>query len=82
MNALALLVPRSTSRASEAERAEEDDFNALVESIETLLFTSADHPQALDRVVLAEAMAELQARWPDAAARLWPRIEARDRRED
>lgn len=79
MNALALLVPRPKSRASESERADEEEFHALVESIETLLFTSADHPDTLDMAVLAEAVAELEARWPEAAAELRPRIEARGR---
>jgi hypothetical protein len=79
MNALALLVPRQQSRASERERVEEDDFHVLVESIETLLFTSADHPDTLDVVVLTEALAELEARWPEAAADLRPRVQARGR---
>jgi hypothetical protein len=79
MNALALLVPRQQSRAYESERDEEEAFHALVESIETLLFTSADHPDALDTAVLTEALAELEARWPDAAAQLRPRVEARGR---
>jgi hypothetical protein len=79
MNALALVVPRQPSRALESERAEEDDFHALVESIETLLFTSSDHPAGLDMAVLTEALAELEARWPDAAAELRPRVEARGR---
>ena len=79
MNALALMVPRQQSRASESERTEEEQFHALVESIETLLFTSADHPETLDMAVLAEALAELEARWPEAAAELRPRIEARGR---
>jgi hypothetical protein len=34
----------------------------------------------LDRVVLAESMAELEARWPEAAAGLRPRIAAHERR--
>ena len=80
MNALALLVPRQKSRVLESEHAEEDDFHALVESIETLLFTSSDHPAVLDVAVLTEALAELEARWPDAAAELRPRFEARRRR--
>ena len=79
MNALALLVPRQLSRASGSERAEEEEFHALVESIETLLFTSAEHPDALDMAVLAEALAELESRWPEAAAELRPRVEARRR---
>jgi hypothetical protein len=79
MNALALMVPRQQSRASTSERAEEDDFHSLVESIETLLFTSADHPEKLDAAVLTEAMAELEARWPEAAAELRPRVAARGR---
>ncbi|MDH2413148.1 hypothetical protein [Nocardioides sp. CER19] len=79
MNALALLVPRPQSRDSRSERAEADDFHALVESIETLLFTSADHPEVLDAAVLTEALAELEERWPDAAAELRPRVEARGR---
>jgi hypothetical protein len=79
MNALALMVPRQQSSDDASEHTEEDEFHALVESIETLLFTSADHPQALDPAVLAEALAELAARWPEAAAELRPRIEARGR---
>lgn len=79
MNALALVVPRQQSRASASDCAEEEEFHALVESIETLLFTSADHPDALDMTVLAEALAELESRWPDAAAELRPRVEARGR---
>jgi len=79
MNALALVVPRQQSRASDAERHEEEEFHALVESIETLLFTSAAHPETLDLAVLTEALAELEARWPEAAAELRPRIEARER---
>lgn len=80
MNALALPVPRHQSRADGSERTEQEQFHALVESIETLLFTSSDHPETLDRAVLAEAMAELEARWPRAAAQLRPRVEARGRR--
>lgn len=79
MNALALMVPRQQSSGYRSERTEEDEFHALVESIETLLFTSADHPHILDMAVLAEALAELEARWPEAAAELRPRIEARGR---
>lgn len=79
MKALALVVPRQQSQTSQSERADEDAFDVLVESIETLLFTSADHPETLDTVVLAEALAELEARWPEAAAELRPRIEARGR---
>lgn len=77
MDALALLVPRPLSRAAACERCEEEDFHLLVESIETLLFTSADHPEQLDLAVLATAVAELEARWPEAAADLRPRIDAR-----
>ncbi|UDY23262.1 hypothetical protein [Nocardioides sp. Kera G14] len=80
MNALSLLIPRPQSRPDAAERAEEEDFHTLVESIETLLFTSTDHPELLDRAVLAQAMAELEARWPEAAAEFAPRIAARGRR--
>jgi hypothetical protein len=79
MDASALLVPRQPSRTLEPERAEEDDFHALVESIETLLFTSSDHPATLDMAVLTEALAELEARWPDAATELRHRVEARGR---
>jgi hypothetical protein len=79
MNALALLVPRPQSRDPQTERADEDDFHALVESIETLLFTSADHPGTLDMAVLSEALTELEARWPEAAAEFRPRVEARGR---
>ena len=79
MDALALHVPRQQSRASDTERADEEDFHALVESIETLLFTSSDHPADLDMAVLTEALAELEARWPEAAAELRPRVEARGR---
>ncbi|SFB91491.1 hypothetical protein SAMN04487968_102275 [Nocardioides terrae] len=79
MNALALMVPRQQSRASDSERSEEEEFHALVESIETLLFTSADHPETLDLAVLTESLAELEARWPEAAAELRPRVEARGR---
>jgi hypothetical protein len=79
MDDRALLVPRPQSREAAAERAEEEEFCALVESIETLLFTSADHPEALDSTVLAAAMAELEARWPAAAAELRVRVEARGR---
>jgi hypothetical protein len=79
MNALALMVPRQQSPGYESERTEENEFHALVESIETLLFTSADHPHSLDVAVLVEALAELEARWPEAAAELRPRVEARGR---
>jgi hypothetical protein len=79
MNALALQVPRQQSRTSASERAEEDEFHALVESIETLLFTTSDHPETLDAVVLAEALHELERRWPQAVAELRPRVEARGR---
>jgi hypothetical protein len=79
MNALGLPVPRQQSRALESEHAEEDDFDVLVESIETLLFTTSDHPEARDLAVLAQALAELEARWPDAAAELRGRIEAHGR---
>jgi hypothetical protein len=74
------MVPRPTSPAHTRRRNDEDDFNLLVESIETLLFTSADHPDVLDRVVLRNALAELEARWPEAADLYRPRIEARERR--
>lgn len=77
MNALALMVPRQPSSATDTERADEDDFNLLVESIETLLFTSADHPELLDRAVLRHALAELEARWPEAAHLYRPRLQAR-----
>ena len=76
MNAPALQVPRQQSRAFVSERTEEDDFHALVESIETLLFTTSDQPATLDAVVLAEALHELEKRWPAAAAELRPRVEA------
>lgn len=79
MNALVLLVPRQKSRASESERVDEEEFHALVESIETLLFTSADHPERLDMAVLTEALTELESRWPEAAADLRSRVEARGR---
>jgi hypothetical protein len=79
MDAHALHDPRQQSRTLDTERADEDDFHALVESIETHLFTSSDHPAELDRAVLAEALAELEARWPKAAAELRPRVEARGR---
>jgi hypothetical protein len=79
VNALALVVARQRSRACEPAGTDEEDFHALVESIETLLFTSADRPGSLDTVVLAEAMAELEARWPSAAAELRPRVQARGR---
>jgi hypothetical protein len=79
VNALSLLIPRP--HGGDGEWTEEEDFHLLVESIETLLFTSADRPELLDRAVLAAAMAELAARWPEAAAELAPRIAARrDRR--
>lgn len=80
MNALSLMVPRPTSPEHTAWRNDEDDFNLLVESIETLLFTSSDRPELLDRVVLRNALAELEARWPEAAYLYRPRIEARERR--
>lgn len=80
VNARSLVIPRPYSRAGAAERSDEEDFNLLVESIETLLFTSADHPERLDHLVLAESMAELEARWPAAAAELAPRVAARGRR--
>lgn len=73
------MVPRPSS-SERAARRDEDDFNLLVESIETLLFTSADRPDMLDRVVLRNALAELEARWPEAAYLYRPRIEARERR--
>jgi hypothetical protein len=79
MNASALQVPRQHSPTSRTERADEDDFHALVESIETLLFTSSESPDTLDVAVLAEAMRELERRWPEAAAELRPRVEARER---
>jgi len=79
MKALALLVPRPKSVTAAAEREEEDEFHALVESIETLLFTSSDHPDRLDRTLLAESIAALAARWPDAAATYQPRLDARGR---
>ena len=81
MNALALQVPRQQSRVFVSERTEEDDFHALVESIETLLFTTSDHPATLDAVVLAEALRELEGRRPAAAAELRPPIDARGRRQ-
>ena len=64
MNALRLLIPRP-SRSGDAARTDEDEFNTLVESIETLHFTSAEHRPALERVVLVESMVELDARWPN-----------------
>lgn len=79
MNALALVIPRRRSTAFDAERADEEDFQMLVESIETLLFTSADHPYQLDRILLAQAVAELEERWPEAASGFRPRIDARGR---
>jgi hypothetical protein len=79
MNALALQVPRQHSPAFVSERTEEDDFHALVESIDTLLFTTSDDPETLDAAVLAEALHELERRWPAAAAELRPRVEARAR---
>jgi hypothetical protein len=79
MDALAVVVPRQKSRAYDVACAEEEEFHALVESIETLLFTSADHRDLLDMTVLTEALAELEARWPEAAAQLRPRVEARGR---
>jgi hypothetical protein len=80
MDARPLLVPPQPCGALESEQAEEEAFHALVESIETLLFTSSDHPERLDPAVLTAALAELEARWPDAAAELRPRVEARRRR--
>lgn len=80
MNALSLMVPRPTSSELATGRDDEDDFHLLVESIETLLFTSADRPELLDRAVLRNALAELEARWPEAAYLYRPRIEARERR--
>lgn len=77
MNALALMVPRQVSPASEDERHDEEDFDLLVESIETLLFTSAARPELLDRAVLRHALAEMEARWPEAACRYRPHLEAR-----
>lgn len=74
------MVPRPTSPEHAARRNDEDDFNLLVESIETLLFTSSDRPEVLDRVVLRNALAELEARWPEAAYLYRSRIEARERR--
>lgn len=79
MNALSLLIPRPASCAEPLDRADEEDFLFLVEAIEVLLFTSADHPERLDCAVLSTAMAELQARWPEAAAELAPRVAARRR---
>ncbi|WP_300675992.1 hypothetical protein [Nocardioides sp.] len=78
MNALSLLIPRPQGQPG--ERTDEEDFHLLVEAIETLLFTSADRPELLDRAVLSAAIAELTARWPEAAAELAPRIAARHRR--
>ncbi|MFT4261990.1 MAG: hypothetical protein QM572_01285 [Nocardioides sp.] len=75
-----LLIPRPNSVPDAADRAEEEEFHALVESIETLLFTSSEDPDTLDRAVLAQSMAELEARWPAAAAELAPRIAARGQR--
>lgn len=74
-----LVIPRQQSRASVSERVDEEEFHVLVESIETLLFTSADHPAASDVAVLAEALRELEERWPDAAAELRQRVDARGR---
>lgn len=74
------MVPRPTSPEHISRRTDEDEFNLLVESIETLLFTSADRPALLERVVLRNALAELEARWPEAAYLYRPRIEARERR--
>lgn len=74
------MVPRPASAEHIDRRDDEEDFHLLVESIETLLFTSADRPGTLDRVVLRNALSELEARWPDAADLYRPRIEARERR--
>ena len=63
-----LLIPRPKSRVAARQRAEEEEFHQLVQSIETLLFTSSDCPHRLDGAVLARSMAELEARWPAAGS--------------
>jgi hypothetical protein len=72
-----LVVPRQQSRASRSEQVDEEEFLVLLESIETLLFTSEDDPATLDTKVLAAAMTELEERWPGAAAEIRHRVEAR-----
>jgi hypothetical protein len=79
MTASALRVPRQQSSVYLSQRSEEDDFHALVESIETLLFTTSGRPATRDAAVLTEALHELERRWPDGAAGLRPRLEARGR---
>lgn len=68
MDALARLSARPTSPAAASQRAEEEEFQQLVESIATLLSTSADRTGRLDRCLLAQSLTELGARWPATGA--------------
>lgn len=79
MQASTLQVPRQQSRPSRSERSEEDDFHALLVSIHTLLFTTSDRPHVRDAAVLAQAVHELERRWPEAGALARGPVAAPDR---
>lgn len=76
MDAVSLLIPRPHSPAADRERADEEDFQQLVESLETLLFGAAERrggphrrPDALRHRLLALSLTELAQRWPATRGR-------------
>jgi hypothetical protein len=64
MNALALRA--RSAHGPYARRSEAEDLALLLPALEQLLHTSATTRQELHRLVLAHALTELDARWPDA----------------